>query len=200
MLIAKRTGLVEFYEYIENNVCTRVANCLCVHERVITLDYIEFVTRVHTLFYFLLDIGILYMMIKRRSSHIDSVSRSPSLHCDFIRKPRVSDPDLYHGTCVTHYPWRMSGSLIRGGRENVPGIPGACASRNWTYLARGPRMVSIIPGKQSQYHVVDVLTPCIARPPAPMIIDYVKINFLLFLASESHSNLPSFNVDAWYVM
>ena len=39
--------------------------------------------------------------------------------------------------------WRMLGSLIIGffkvgGGENVPGNPGACATRNFTYLARGP--------------------------------------------------------------
>ena len=54
------------------------------------------------------------------------------------RKPLVSDPDMHHGTCVTHVPWCMSGSLNRGGGENVPGIPGTCANRNLTYLARGP--------------------------------------------------------------
>ena len=54
------------------------------------------------------------------------------------RKPLVSDPDMHHGTCVTHVPWCMSGSLTRGGGENVPGIPGACANLNFTYLARGP--------------------------------------------------------------
>ena len=32
----------------------------------------------------------------------------------------------------------MSGSPTRGGGENVPGIPGACATRNFTYLVRGP--------------------------------------------------------------
>ena len=32
----------------------------------------------------------------------------------------------------------MSGSLTRGGGENVPSIPGACTTRNVTYLARGP--------------------------------------------------------------
>ena len=42
-------------------------------------------------------------------------------------KPLVSDPGMHHGTCVTHVPWCMSGSLTRGGWENVPGIPGACA-------------------------------------------------------------------------
>ena len=45
----------------------------------------------------------------------------------FQRKPLVSDPGMHHGTCVTHVPWCMSGSLTRGDGENVPGIPGACA-------------------------------------------------------------------------
>ena len=45
---------------------------------------------------------------------------------------------MHHGTCVTHMPWCMSGSLTRGGGENVLSIPGACATRNFTYLARGP--------------------------------------------------------------
>ena len=54
------------------------------------------------------------------------------------RTPLVNDPDMHHGTCVTHVPWCLSGSLIRGDGENVPGIPGACATRNVTYLLRGP--------------------------------------------------------------
>ena len=53
-------------------------------------------------------------------------------------KPLVSNPGMHHGTCVTHVPWCMSGSLTRGGGENIPGIPGACATRSFTYLARGP--------------------------------------------------------------
>ena len=54
------------------------------------------------------------------------------------RKPLVSNPGMHHGTCVTHVPWCISGSLTRVGGENVTGIPGACANRNFTYLARGP--------------------------------------------------------------
>ena len=45
---------------------------------------------------------------------------------------------MHHGTCVTHVPWCMSGLLTRGGGKNVTGIPGAGASHNFTYLARGP--------------------------------------------------------------
>ena len=32
----------------------------------------------------------------------------------------------------------MSGSVTHGSRENVSDIPGACATHNFTYLARGP--------------------------------------------------------------
>ena len=54
------------------------------------------------------------------------------------RKPLVSEPGMHHGTCLTHVPWCMSGSLIRRGGENVPGIPGACTTRFFTYLVRVP--------------------------------------------------------------
>ena len=54
------------------------------------------------------------------------------------RKQLVSDPDMHHGTCVTHVPWCMSETLTRGGGETVPVIPGACATCNFTYLVRGP--------------------------------------------------------------
>ena len=54
------------------------------------------------------------------------------------RKPLVTDPNMHHDTCVTHVPWCMSGSLTRAGGENVPGILGACATRNFTFLAIGP--------------------------------------------------------------
>ena len=39
---------------------------------------------------------------------------------------------------MTHVPWCMLGSLTLGGGENVPGIPGACATHNFTYLSRDP--------------------------------------------------------------
>ena len=60
------------------------------------------------------------------------------------RKPVVSDPGMHHGTCLTHVPWCMSESLTRGGGENVPGIPGTCATRNNRYLVRGPCWTSCI--------------------------------------------------------
>ena len=52
-------------------------------------------------------------------------------HHRLQRKPLNSDPG------VTHVLWCMMGLLTRGGRENVPGIPCVCLTRNFTYLARG---------------------------------------------------------------
>ena len=60
------------------------------------------------------------------------------------RKLLVSDPGMHHDTCVTHVPWCMSGSLTRGGGENVPGIPGVCTARKIPFLARGPLPESVM--------------------------------------------------------
>ena len=53
------------------------------------------------------------------------------------RKPVVSDPGMYHGTCFKHVMWYMSESLTHGGGENFPSIPGACTTRNLMSLVRG---------------------------------------------------------------
>ena len=52
------------------------------------------------------------------------------------RKLLVSDPSMHHGTCMTHVSWCMAGSLTCGDGENVPGIPGAWPTRNFTYLVK----------------------------------------------------------------
>ena len=66
--------------------------------------------------------------------------------CRFQRKLLVSDPGMHHGTCVTHVPWCMSGSLTCGDGENVPIIPGACAPailRIWQEAHRGRRVTCV---------------------------------------------------------
>ena len=65
----------------------------------------------------------------------------------FSPPPRDSDTDMHHGTCATHAK-RVSRTcrdacrdrdfLWSRWRGNVPGIPGACATSNFTYLVRGP--------------------------------------------------------------
>ena len=52
---------------------------------------------------------------------------------------------------VTHVPWCSTGLLTRDflcGGENVPSIPDACATRNISYLVKGPlwsTLMSLVP-------------------------------------------------------
>ena len=77
------------------------------------------------------------------------------------RKPLVSNPSMHHDTCVTHVPWCMLGSLTRGGGENVPRIPGACATHNviiWQEahslgFSTGPSVWSTIPQMLGVYNL-----------------------------------------------
>ena len=43
---------------------------------------------------------------------------------DFKRKTLVSDPNMHHGTCVTHVPWCMSGSLTTVAGKTFTAFPG----------------------------------------------------------------------------
>ena len=60
-------------------------------------------------------------------------------HCHGLqRKLLVSDPGMHHGTCVTHVPWCMSGSLTPGGM------------RNPRFYVSGKRPIAQMPVKQPQ--------------------------------------------------
>ena len=50
------------------------------------------------------------------SSQIRKIAgaHSPGMPGTFFPPPRVSDPDMHHGTCVMHVPWCMPGSLTSG--------------------------------------------------------------------------------------
>ena len=42
------------------------------------------------------------------------VAHAPGMLGTFFPPPLISDPDMHHGTCVTHVPWCMPGSLTCG--------------------------------------------------------------------------------------
>ena len=42
------------------------------------------------------------------------VAHAPGMSGTFSPPPRVSDPHIHHGTCMTHVPWCRSGSLTSG--------------------------------------------------------------------------------------
>ena len=50
--------------------------------------------------------GPLARYVKLRVAHALGIQGT------FSPPPQVNDPDMHHGTCVTHVPWCMPGSLI----------------------------------------------------------------------------------------
>ena len=52
------------------------------------------------------DHGPLARYVNLRVAHAQGMTGT------FSPSPGVTDPDMHHGTFVTHVPWRMSGSLI----------------------------------------------------------------------------------------
>ena len=115
------------------------------------------------------------------------------------RKLLVSDPDMHHGTCVTHVPWCMSGSLNRGGGENFPGIPGACATRNITYLARGPlqkfRFVFVASLKNLLYK--KMICRWFQTPCGITIMGSRQLKPLLFVRDYIAEDLSQLSIAGW---
>ena len=72
----------------------------------------------------------------------------------FPRKPLVSDPGMHHGTCVTHVPWCMSGSLTCDDGENVPGIPGACAPTILRIWQEAHEADFVVTGFMVDFHIL----------------------------------------------
>ena len=71
------------------------------------------------------------------------VAHAPGMPGTFSPPPPISDPDMHHGTRVKHVPWYMPGSLTNGllwsrWRRKCSRHSGACATRNFGYLVRGP--------------------------------------------------------------
>ena len=69
------------------------------------------------------------------------VTRAPGIPGMFSTPPRVSDPAMQHGTCVTHAPWWMLWSLNSGFLwSQWRGKPSRHSRRmrNFAYLVGGP--------------------------------------------------------------
>ena len=70
------------------------------------------------------------------------VAHAPGMPGTLSPPPRVSDPDMHPGTCVTHVPGCMSGSLTRGFHwclwRGKRSRHSRCTTRNSTYLVRCP--------------------------------------------------------------
>ena len=68
----------------------------------------------------------------------------PGMSGTFSPPPQVSAPDMHHGTCVTHVPWCISGSLTSGFLwsrrvgKTFPAFPAHAQPIIFTYLVRTP--------------------------------------------------------------
>ena len=113
-------------------------------------------------------------------------------------KPLVSDPGMHRGTCVTHVPWCMSGSLNHGSGENVPGILGACATGNFVYLPRDPLAVMALtfPHSPTKIHCdICFIFSIIYQPPS--FIFSIICKFTYWSLYCTFSKCSSWNRYSW---
>ena len=113
-------------------------------------------------------------------------------------QPLVSDPGMHHGTCATHVPWCMSGSLTRGGGGNVPGIPVACVTRNSAYLLRGPwlKFGIVYMQKACTRRVASISIRSdglLAQIVQRFMFGYLKINSVYETSHRPHRNITTCN-------
>ena len=99
------------------------------------------------------------------------VAHVPGMPGMFSPPPRVSDPDMHHGTCATHVPWCMPGSLTNGflwsrrRGKMFPAFPMHAQPTTFAYLERGPYlrgfdlMIGLIPFNPCRYHSWWVVHP-----------------------------------------
>ena len=71
------------------------------------------------------------------------VAHAPGMPGTFSPPPRFSDPDMHNGTCMTHVPWCMPGSLVSGfiwswWRGKRSRYPRRMRKSQIAYLVRGP--------------------------------------------------------------
>ena len=73
-------------------------------------------------------------------------AHAPGMPGTFSPPPRVSDPDMHHGTCVTHVPWCMPGSLTSGflwSRRWGKTFPAFPAHAQSTFCVSGKRPMTL---------------------------------------------------------
>ena len=68
-------------------------------------------------------------------------AHAPGMPGMFSPSPQVRDPDMHHGTCVTHVPWCMSGSLTCGFLWNRRRSRHSRRMRNLQFYVSGKRPI-----------------------------------------------------------
>ena len=94
-------------------------------------------------------------------------------------------------------PWCMSGSLTRCGWDNVPGIPGACATRNFTKLTRG--LCTVYPKKYAHGFCFAVLCCSYTLTDFPISIMLTSLALWQSKDCPSASKATLVNMDKYFM-
>ena len=91
----------------------------------------------------------------RRARYVKlRVAHAPGMPGTFSPLPRVNDPGKHHGTCVTHAPWCMPGSLTSDflwGRSHGEGSRHSRRMRNPQFYVSGKRPMGPWPPFRKRY-------------------------------------------------
>ena len=86
------------------------------------------------------------------------VAHAPRMPGTFSPPPHACDPDMHHGTCVTHVPWCMPGSLTSGflcSRGRGKRSRHSRRMRNPHFHVSGKRPMEITIFKTQRSHIVN---------------------------------------------
>ena len=119
------------------------------------------------------------------------------------RRPLVSDPGMHHGTCDTHVPWCMSGSLTRGDGKTFPAFPAhslPAILRIWQtfFSITGSQQRDIVRPRGARYVLSE--SSCIAKTFLGYVIgrhDYMKGSTLLLENVTGLSMMLPFIMVFW---
>ena len=149
------------------------------------------------------------------------VANAPGMPGTFSPPPRVSDPDMHHGTCVRHVLWCMPGSLTSGWRWKRSRHSGACATHNFMYQEthgkncrmRGQLLLKHRDGIRIYLHVVIAFDPswnivkyhkeikAYALKIVPLMVYFLGMTSFLFKLSQKAINICIYVLArGWYIL
>ena len=114
------------------------------------------------------------------------VAHAPGMPGAFSPTPWVSDPDMHHGTCVTHVPWCMPGSLCCGflwSRWRGKRSRHSRRMRNPQFYVSGKR-----PMAPAKNHTILWLIPCLCHTMTRNAAHHIRISVdRLMYSGPQHS-------------
>ena len=111
------------------------------------------------------------------------VADAPGIPGTFSPSPRVSDPDMHHGTCVTHVPLCLPRSLTSGFVwSRWQGKHSRNSHRNFTYMIRGTCRDTIVNiTKSLRFQWIYPKITAVLCPVFLIIVSYLEHSYVFLL-------------------